>query len=127
MQDERRVHVYARGREFVVVPVCNTSDGDWVECEPVQKVGLTRGLPHVALLGSAIEEAAACDCETLRPWQEGARYRQHHLFAVLLVWRAETLHMLILPDGEPCAEWPRDYSAEVAARQLLTQLNEALR
>lgn len=136
--DERRVHIYASGHGFVVVPVCQRADKEWVECEPVWHISLEKALPIAALLGSAIDKSAQHPCDELHPW-DGARGRwwEHHLYAARLTWQADKLELTILPDGRPdspehlessrsLGEWPANVSSTPIVRQLIALLGQSL-
>jgi hypothetical protein len=125
--DERRVHVYGSGRGFAVVPVCYHSEKGWVECEPVQEVGLEKGLPIRVIFEEAIERAAQHPCSDLQVCDVmPGGWRDHHLFAAHLVWRAGTLQLFILPDAVPAKEWPENVPIEYPVRRLIEQLGRAL-
>ncbi|MBN1872589.1 MAG: hypothetical protein JXA33_00025 [Anaerolineae bacterium] len=125
--NEHRVHVYASGRAFVVVPVCHQVDGGWVECQPVREIVLEKGLPFSIVLGHAIDRAVTYLCADPQPWDGvQGRWWEHHLFVARLAWKAETLRLFILPEAEPAAEWPANTSNVHIARHLIAQLGQAL-
>jgi len=137
--DERRVHIYASGYGFVVVPVCQQAGQVWVECAPARHISLEKALPIVALLSSAIEESAQHACDQLPPWDgERGRWWAHRLYAARLTWQADKLALSILPDGRPgdpkciesppesIGEWPANVSLDYVARQLIALLGQAL-
>ena len=125
--DERRVHIYGSGRGFAVVPVCHHPEKGWVECEPVQEVGLEKALPIRALFEEAIERAVQHPCSDLQVWDcTRGGWRDHHLFAARLVWRAGTLQLFILPDATPVEAWPENVPVEYPVRRLVEQLGVAL-
>jgi len=125
--DERRVHIYASGRGFAVVPVCYLPEKGWMECEPVQEVRLEKGLPMVALFEKALERAAQCPCRDLQVWSgTPGGWRDHHLFAARLIEREETWQLFILPDPAPAMEWPADTPVSDIVRYLIAQLRTAL-
>lgn len=136
--DERRVHVYASGHGFVVVPVCQRAEKEWVECEPVQHISLEKALPIAAMLDSAIARSAQHSCDELRPWDgDGGRWWKHHLYAARLAWQAEKLELTILPDGwpgspeplelpHPVGEWPANVASTHVVYQLIALLGQAL-
>ena len=125
--NERRVHVYGSGRGFAVAPVCYHAEQGWVECDPLEEVGLEIGFPTRAFLEQAIERAAQYPCGDPRVC-DGAPggWRDHHLFAARLVWRAGTLQLFILPDTVPVEAWPENAPLEYPVRRLIEQLGAAL-
>jgi len=125
--DERRVHVYGSGRGFAIAPVCQIAEQGWVECEPLQEVSLEKGFPIRAFLERAIERAAQYPCSDLQVWDgTPSGWRDHHLFAARLVWRAGTLQLFILPDTAPVEAWPEAASLDQPVRRLIEQLGMAL-
>ncbi len=125
--DERRVHIYASGRGFAVVPVCYLPEQGWVECEPVQEVSLEKGLPTAVILEQAIEGAAQHPCRDPQAWSGApGGWRDRHLFAAHLIKREETWQLFILPDSTPTREWPANTPVSHITRYLIAQLGTAL-
>jgi hypothetical protein len=125
--NERSVHVYARVQGFAVVPLCRQLDGTWVECQPVQHVTLTRGRATSVYLGRAIDEASQHPCAAPQPLESlPGNWREHHLLAVRVIWGAESIQLLKLPDLDLLTEWPADFARELIARRIIAELGQVL-
>ncbi len=121
-----RVHIYASGRGFVVVPVCHHSDESGTLCQPIQNVTLTRGYNLSHSLKQAIERAARTSAASQPEQKAQGRWQQHHLFAVCVQRGPEELRLLRLPDMEPLAAWPATTSIDALVKQLIEWMAAAL-
>ena len=76
------LHVYAKARLFVIVPVCAG-----VECAPVERVELIVGRDSVGMLAAAMQEALSRCADTVTPWiEERDTWHTYHLMQVGITW-----------------------------------------
>ncbi|MBN1922967.1 MAG: hypothetical protein JW892_17095 [Anaerolineae bacterium] len=122
--NDRKIHIYASGRGFVIVPVCRQPDGKWIELQPLPRISLTRGRSLPTQIARAFERAISEPCTPPTPGTPNPP--QSYLFAACLSWHEDTLQLHLLPDLEFQAEWPADVSYEKIADHLIAQLGQRL-
>lgn len=139
MQEQGRVHVYANGRRFVVVPVVDGDGGAPIELEGGHTVPLTLGRPTVVRLSRALgaaradsEQAAAQAAAQIglpRPQWDGedGRWWDHHLLGLAVCWAADQITITELQDEPPePVLFPKETPDSVLAEQLIARLGEKL-
>ena len=125
---KRSVHIYARGRGFLVVPVCPQPDGLWLECQPAREISLTPGYATTVYLGRAIDAAASQPSDDdIQPWDGSAGgWWEHHLLAVRVTWDDSHTQLLRLPNLDVMGNWPANFSREKLAGHIIAALGQAL-
>jgi hypothetical protein len=97
---EPEVHVYASGREFVVVPVMVAATGETLEVTPVEHVNLVIGRATMVELTRALRElwerssiaAGAAGLDGVTVWGgDNGRWWAHNLLFVVLRWGKDGL------------------------------------
>lgn len=122
--NDRKIHIYASGRGFIIVPVCRQPDGKWIELQPLPRISLTRGRSLPTQIARAFERAIS---EPFTPPAAGTpNPQQSYLFAACLSWHEDTLQLHLLPDLEFQVEWSIKVSYEEIADHLIAQLGQRL-
>lgn len=122
--NERRIHIYASGRGFVIIPMCHEPDNEWVALQPLPRISLTRGRSLSTQLARAIERARDTPCTPPKPGTQ--KPPQSCLYGVCLSWHEEILQLHLLPDWKFQAEWPTSIPYEQIADHLIAQLGQML-
>ncbi|MBN1248088.1 MAG: hypothetical protein JXC32_10555 [Anaerolineae bacterium] len=131
MHHEPVVHVYASGRQLVIVPVVTDAHGDLVEIDAVQTVPITLGRPTVVRLSRALSAAREASNQRTagQPRWDGERGRwwAHHLLGLTIRWEKDQIALTELhqDDAEP-AILPADTTDIALAERLIELLGQKL-
>lgn len=131
---EAEVHVYASGREFVVVPVLSLTPEEVVEAAPAEHVNLVIGRATVVELSRALRAAqqqclsasSVTACEGHIPWDgDTGRWWAHNLLFVVLRWCDGKLEFIrqARTDG---SDWEAVETTILPAETSFTDLAEEL-